>query len=822
MIRRFIIPLLAAAAILAACAKDSAAPSQSSPIISVSAFPGYDETRSIGTPDPGKQSWEEGDCIFLFLKSTSRSYTYRLCYSAGGWNRIEKLDNGAFITVTGIDGPEEPYSADAYFAPSYTAESGSLKLKEGAFKGTEEFLSWSSGEDCSLNGPSRLDISFSRDYSRIRVSSKDGCTVRLVSIEFVPAGPDAGALDEDFIDAAADINANSFFYGNWPEGTDFCFITFDNEGKKASENSFSNRHASSAGRSYALSGLPEPDEDVNQGSDDSSELKDDDDSEDFFDPDDFTRTITVVYSASSATVSPDDILPVSVSGAHVTLGDSESQVKGVNVILKGTTSNGGLKLYNSKKTMITLDGADISSRTGAAINNQSKKRLYVNLKGSNRLADITSYRDVPAEEDCKGCFFSEGQMIFSGGGSLEVSGNHKHGIVSDQYLRVLGGNVSVINASGSALKANGYVRIDGGALNLNAVDDGIKSSDGHIRMTGGELVVTTSGRKGTGMSAGQDIILSGGSLDISVSGNGSKCIKADRDVTLDGCSATLNTSGDSFFDTTDSNNSNPACIKAGRTCTVGNSTLVCETTGKGAKCIRGMESVIINSGIVHITGTGAKTEGLDSKGALTVNGGELVVETTDDAINATGIITFNGGRAYLHSLENDAVDSNYSEGYSIIFNGGLVIANGADGVEEGLDSDGEDHMVFNGGTIMSSGGYLKWQAPKTKTPYCSQFTVAINKRNEFPAGYMTITDNEGNAVVAYRIPCTISTNPFFIISTAAFSEDTDYYYGVMRTPPADPEWHWDDYFYSGGKQQKAGYGIIRFKSDDSSKYVSAR
>ena len=64
----------------------------------------------------------------------------------------------------------------------------------------------------------------------------------------------------------------------------------------------------------------------------------------------------------------------------------------------------------------------------------------------NYLADASSYSTVTGEDE-KGCFFSEGQLIFSGTGALTVTGNYKHGICSDDYVRLRSGsNITVASA----------------------------------------------------------------------------------------------------------------------------------------------------------------------------------------------------------------------------------------------------------------------------------------------------------------------------------------------------------------------------------------
>ena len=118
-------------------------------------------------------------------------------------------------------------------------------------------------------------------------------------------------------------------------------------------------------------------------------------------------------------------------------------------MLNGTTTNGSFKVYSEKKFKLSLAGVSILNPVGAAINIQSSKRVFVVCadETTNVLTDGSSYTATTDGEDMKACLFSEGQLIFSGGGSLTVTGNYKHAITSDDYVRFRSGcNITVVSA----------------------------------------------------------------------------------------------------------------------------------------------------------------------------------------------------------------------------------------------------------------------------------------------------------------------------------------------------------------------------------------
>lgn len=122
------------------------------------------------------------------------------------------------------------------------------------------------------------------------------------------------------------------------------------------------------------------------------------------------------------------------------------------------------------------------------------------------------------------------------------------------------------------------------------------------------------------------------------------------------------------------------------------------------------------TGILNITGD---NEGLDSELHLTINGGNINIESGNDGINTNedgiSVTTVNGGNLTIHVTgstgEGDGIDSN---GWLVI-NGGSVTASacGFSG-DAGIDSD--MGIYLNGGSVAAAGNMLDAIA-KTKQNY---------------------------------------------------------------------------------------------------------
>lgn len=278
------------------------------------------------------------------------------------------------------------------------------------------------------------------------------------------------------------------------------------------------------------------------------------DDNDYYENNTFSRTVYVTFDGSSATVSTTASgISSSIDGAHVTLTTKKS---GVHYVLSGSSSDGSIKIYSEKKYMMTLSGVTLTSSQGAAINNQCGKSFYLHLADgtTNSLTDATSYQ-TPTGEDEKGTLFSEGQIIFSGTGTLNVTGRSQHGIASDDYIVFRPGPViNVTCTARSCVRGKDGIYVRGGVLNLSSSGDGGKgmNTKGELAISGGRVtaIVTgaplVEGTDTTGVAAFKAdslFTMTGGTVAAKLTGDGGKGINADVAVTQSGGSLTIETFG---------------------------------------------------------------------------------------------------------------------------------------------------------------------------------------------------------------------------------------------------------------------------------------
>ena len=555
--------------------------------------------------------------------------------------------------------------------------------------------------------------------------------------------------------------------------------------------------------------------------------KSDDEYDDFVENSTFASAIQIDYSNGSAVVTGSvSGVTVTTNGAHVTVNSS---VAGVEYVLSGSASNGSFKAYSDKKFKLTLAGVSLTSGSGAAINIQSGKRVFVELKEGteNSLTDASSYSTVSGEDE-KACFFSEGQLIFSGTGALTVTGNYKHGICSDDYIRlrsgsritvasavkdgihtndkiIIGGGTLTVTASSDGLECEeGFIDIRGGVVTVTSADDAIVASyedtdasiTPYIKVSGGLLKLSTFGEKGMGLKATGDIIVTGGILKAEVKGTASKAIKADGNVSLTGGQMILLTSGTGLYE--DNDLSSAAGVKCDGNMTVIGATLFIKSTGAAGKGINCDGSLSIDNSTVKIITTGkqyvynrldSSAKGIKADGNLTINSGTIWVKTPggegSEGIESKSILTVNGGDVSVYSYD-DCMNASksivinggniycYSSGNdgvdsngTLTITGGTIVSIGTSSPEEGFDCD-QNTFKITGGTILGIGG-------GTSTPtssVCTQRTVIYGGTGS-SGTLLSILGADGAHVMSYTIPRSYSQMTL-LFSSAKLASGTSY------------------------------------------------
>lgn len=248
-------------------------------------------------------------------------------------------------------------------------------------------------------------------------------------------------------------------------------------------------------------------------------------------------------SATKITLSGDSA-SVSGSGA-VTEGSTVTISAAGTYIVSGNLTDGSITVTTSEndKVQIVLNGVKIASSSGPAIDIQSADKCFITLaEGTqNSLSDGSAF----TSEDANACIYATCDLTINGSGSLDVSGNYRHGVFSKDDLVVYGGSINV-SAVEDGLNGKDSVKIGAGDISIDSGADGVKSSKstnpekGFVYVSGGSLSIDA---EDDGIQAKTYLCIADGSIEIDATDD---ALHSDLEGALNGGSTSVRSGDDAF------------------------------------------------------------------------------------------------------------------------------------------------------------------------------------------------------------------------------------------------------------------------------------
>ena len=505
-------------------------------------------------------------------------------------------------------------------------------------------------------------------------------------------------------------------------------------------------------------------------------------------------TISVVYRGSSAAITVAgniaQYVTITQSGAHVKIDQSSSLDKEITYMLSGTTTDGEFYMSGSYKATIVFNGLTLTNATpvysGAAVHIQNSKRIDVKVATgtTNTLVDASTGSQ-------KGALYIKGHAEFKQKGTLNITGNVKHGIKTGEYISIKNATINILKATGDGINCEQFFLMESGSVNISGTaDDGIQcdiedtttgstgqttdhegEDSGNVYISGGTITVSVTTAAAKGIKSEGDMYISGGTITATTSGGGAwdsdelktkSCagLSADGNIAISGGSINLKStgaggkgiSGDGTFVLSDSasiviTTSGQAVVasSSGSLSVVSNSNSLdrYDTNYKSSpKGIKIDGAITISGGKVSVTTSGAGGEGIESKSTMNVSGGEVVVNSYDDALNASSHLTISGGLVYAHATNNDGIDANGN----CYIQGGIVYAIGASSPEVAIDANTEGgyKLYVTGGTIVAIGGLengasISGGTCKQTSSWTGNAWYALYNGNEVALAFKTTT-----------------------------------------------------------------------------------
>lgn len=444
---------------------------------------------------------------------------------------------------------------------------------------------------------------------------------------------------------------------------------------------------------------------------------------------------------------------VALNGSSVTI-DSAGTYS-----LSGSIADGQVVVdtQDTEIVRLILNGVTINNDSGSAIMVENAEKVMLVLADgiTNSLSDGTNYTLEADSDEPNATIFSKSDLTIYGEGSLEIAANYNDAIASKDGLIIASGSIRLSSVD-DGIRGKDYLIIKDADVDVTAEGDGLKSDNeteemGYIRIDAGSFKIDAGG---DGITAQTQLVIAGGDFDITTGGGAdstanytesSKGLKSAFDMQISAGVFTINSADDA--------------VHANSNIQIDGGTFTISTGDDG---LHADESLAINTGTFNIT---ESYEGIESA-AITINGGNYTIVSSDDAINVAGgvdssgmggpggfgrdrfaavdsgyYLEINGGEINVDG-QGDGVDVNGN----VTMNGGTLLITGPTSNGNGaLDYDGS--FAINGGTLIAVGSSGMAMAPDTSS---QQNSLLVNMTSAASAGTtMTLTDSSGRTVVSY-------------------------------------------------------------------------
>ena len=377
---------------------------------------------------------------------------------------------------------------------------------------------------------------------------------------------------------------------------------------------------------------------------------------------------------------------ITLEGDTIRFEGTGAEVNGSTIIItaagtyaiSGTLNDGQIivNTQDKEKVVLLLNNASISDASSAPIFVQNAEKTVITLaEGTeNIITDGSAYVLEAGATEPNAAIFSNDDLTINGEGALTVKANYRNGIATDDDLKITGGVITV-NAVNDGLKGKSSIAIKDGSITVSAGGDGLRSDNAE------------DPEKGI-------IAIEGGSLSITSELDG---IHAETSVQVSGGDITIVTGGGSANTSTQAGWGNWGAP---------NQSATAEDTAS-AKGIKATTAVTITGGNITID---SSDDALHANGSISLNGGAVQIASGDDGVHADTVLEVNGGTLNIsqsyEGLESAVITLNDGTIAVTASDDGINTAGGADGSALGgrpgqnMFAETSDYQLnINGGII---------------------------------------------------------------------------------------------------------------------------
>ncbi|MBQ1850275.1 MAG: carbohydrate-binding domain-containing protein [Lachnospiraceae bacterium] len=323
-----------------------------------------------------------------------------------------------------------------------------------------------------------------------------------------------------------------------------------------------------------------------------------------------------------------------------------------NYILRGSF-NGSIRVETAEdaKVWLILDGVTITSNGTAAIYAKTADKVFVTTAKDSKNT-ITNTGDFAAidENNIDGAIYSKCDLTLNGNGTLVVSSEKGHGIVSKDDLKITSGTYE-ITAGDHGISGKDSIRILDGSITITSTEDGLHSGNdedadkGYVYIANGNIKINAGDDAIHGESR---VVIANGTIDVA------KCTEGIEAAIVE--------------------------IAGGDVNVVASDDGINATDGSGTEGFGGGRGGFGQAGSKDATSSSVNTNVY-----IMISGGKVTVDAQGDGIDSNGALYVSGGEVYVNGPENSGNGAlDYDSKAEIT--GGTLIAIGSSGMAMNFSS----------------------------------------------------------------------------------------------------------------------------------------
>lgn len=437
------------------------------------------------------------------------------------------------------------------------------------------------------------------------------------------------------------------------------------------------------------------------------------------------------WSADSSTLIDMTGTSATVTGSGAKASDGSVTITaGGTYVLSGKLSDGQVvvNVDNEEDVHLVLNGVQLHDEDSAPVYIQKAGDVILTLQDGteNVITDGDTYvfPDESTDEP-NAAVFSKSDLTINGTGKLSVSGNFNNGITSKDDLKIVSGTITV-QAADDGIVGRDMVAVKEGGVTVKAGGDGIKSTNdedaakGFIAIADGTFNIEAGA---DGIQAETSLVVDGGTYTLLTGGGntkgevkagdqgqggpwGGRGGQAEPPAPMNGTAAPAEGSAASTSaPATQPNVELAAAATSGEAATAAE-----DTESQSKKGLKAGGNIIVNGGELSID---SADDAVHSNGNVGIFGGTLEIASGDDGVHADSEVGIAGGATRIsksyEGIEGANITVSGGQTHVTATDDGVNVAGGNDAPADG--SAAQDRFTETGSNILSiTGGYLSVDA----------------------------------------------------------------------------------------------------------------